>query len=51
MPQDRVSEFSNLSPTNLLLETERAIGDADLYDKHKKLIELSHSTTTARKVR
>ncbi|GMH32530.1 hypothetical protein BSKO_00364 [Bryopsis sp. KO-2023] len=44
MPQDRVVEFSNLSPISLLLETERAIGDADLYDKHKQLIELGNQS-------
>lgn len=50
MPQDRVAEFSSLDPNRLLLETERAIGDADLYNEHQKLIGLSKETLSARKV-
>ena len=39
LPQDRVVEFARLSPEQLLMETERAIGNAELYDMHKDLIE------------
>lgn len=50
MPQDRVAEFSNLEASKLLLETERAIGDADLYDEHQKLIKLSMETLAKKRV-
>jgi chromosome segregation ATPase len=39
MPQDKVSEFAKLSPSELLLETERAISPNSLYTKHLQLIE------------
>ena len=39
LPQDRVVEFARLSPEKLLLETEKAIGNAELYDMHADLIE------------
>lgn len=39
LPQDRVVEFAKLSPEKLLLETEKAIGNAELYDMHTQLID------------
>ena len=39
LPQDRAVEFARLSPEQLLMETERAIGNSELYDMHKDLIE------------
>ena len=39
LAQDRVGKFAELKPTELLLETEKA-ADADIYNKHQRLIEL-----------
>eukprot|EP00873_Tetraselmis_striata_P002062 jgi/Tetstr1/422326/TSEL_013169.t1 len=38
LPQDKVVEFARLKPDQLLVETERALGDAHLYDLHMELI-------------
>ena len=38
LPQDRVVEFARLSPEQLLLETEKAIGNAELFDMHEELV-------------
>jgi hypothetical protein len=38
LPQEKVVEFSKMSPTELLLSTERAIGSGRLADMHEKLI-------------
>ncbi|GLI64046.1 hypothetical protein VaNZ11_007207 [Volvox africanus] len=37
LPQERVAEFSNLGPTELLESTEEAIGDGHLLEQHKDL--------------
>jgi hypothetical protein len=34
-----VVEFARLDPYELLVATEKAIGDASLYDMHQQLIE------------
>ena len=39
LAQDRVGKFAELKPTELLQETEKA-ADADIYNKHLRLIEL-----------
>ena len=39
LPQDKVASFAQLRPGELLLETERAIGDASLHKLHLELIE------------
>ena len=39
LPQDRVVEFARLKPEELLQETEKAIGNAELYELHSELIE------------
>ena len=39
LPQDRVVEFARMTPEQLLQETEKAIGNAELYDMHKTLID------------
>ena len=39
LPQDRVVEFARLTPEKLLQETEKAIGNAELYNLHAELIE------------
>lgn len=38
LPQEKVVEFSKMTPTELLLSTERAIGNGSLADMHEKLI-------------
>ncbi|KAG0258653.1 Structural maintenance of chromosomes protein 5 [Actinomortierella ambigua] len=40
LPQDRVSEFAQLSPQELLRETQRAVGGDEMVATHEKLIEL-----------
>ncbi|KAI8087305.1 P-loop containing nucleoside triphosphate hydrolase protein [Thamnidium elegans] len=39
LPQDRVSEFAELSPSQLLERTQAAAGESDLHDMQKKLME------------
>ena len=52
LPQDRVVEFARLKPEELLLETEKAIGNAELYDLHRELIAEKHGIADLeRKVR
>ena len=38
LPQDKVASFAQLKPGELLIETERAIGDASLHALHLELI-------------
>ncbi len=38
LPQDKVVEFARLDPYELLIATQKAIGDASLYDMHQELI-------------
>ncbi|KAK9480879.1 P-loop containing nucleoside triphosphate hydrolase protein [Lipomyces japonicus] len=40
LPQDKVASFASMSPQDLLLETERATGSAEMLPNHNKLIEL-----------
>lgn len=40
LPQDRVVEFAQLKPVELLQETEKAIGDTELHDRHMELVKL-----------
>lgn len=40
LPQDRVSAFSMLNPQELLQETEKAIGNAEMYKQHEQLKEM-----------
>ena len=40
LPQDRVAAFSMLNPQELLSETEKAIGKAELFDQHERLKEM-----------
>jgi|TARA_B110000259_G_scaffold182713_1_gene226749 hypothetical protein len=42
LPQDRVVEFARLTPESLLMETEKAIGNAELYDMHAELIRMKN---------
>ncbi|KAF9922433.1 Structural maintenance of chromosomes protein 5 [Linnemannia zychae] len=49
LPQDRVSEFAQMSPQELLKETQRAIGGEEMLNAHQKLSELwnEHKIATA----
>ena len=38
LPQDKVSEFAQMAPQQLLRETQRAAGDSDLTKWHDMLI-------------
>ena len=38
VPQDKVAEFARKKPEELLEETQKAIGDATLYNLHRELI-------------
>ncbi|MEW5302675.1 MAG: hypothetical protein WDW36_005436 [Sanguina aurantia] len=40
LPQDKVSAFAQMNPFQLLIETEKAIGDSALYNQHMQLIDL-----------
>jgi chromosome segregation ATPase len=40
LPQDRVPDFSRLTPSERLEETERALGSYKLLDLHHQLIKL-----------
>eukprot|EP00898_Chlorokybus_atmophyticus_P008216 jgi/Chlat1/8396/Chrsp80S07832 len=40
LPQDRVCEFAKLNPAQLLVETEKAVGDPELLAQHHQLVEL-----------
>ena len=45
LPQDKVVMFARLSPTDLLKETEKSIGDAELHRIHAQLIEKKNEET------
>ncbi|KAG0286881.1 Structural maintenance of chromosomes protein 5 [Dissophora globulifera] len=40
LPQDRVSEFAQMTPQELLRETQRAVGGDEMLQAHLKMIEL-----------
>lgn len=40
LPQDKVTAFSMMKPNELLLETERALGDSMLLEQHEQLIDM-----------
>ncbi|KAF9904767.1 Structural maintenance of chromosomes protein 5 [Linnemannia zychae] len=40
LPQDRVAEFAQMSPQELLKETQRAIGGEEMLNAHQKMVEL-----------
>ncbi|ELU45347.1 chromosome structural maintenance protein smc5 [Rhizoctonia solani AG-1 IA] len=50
LPQDKVSEFANMTPQKLLQETQRAAGDPNLTQWHETLIENSKELKLAREV-
>lgn len=41
LPQERVVEFSKMSPKDLLLSTEKSFGDEQMFKNHQELIELT----------
>ncbi|TKY49621.1 Structural maintenance of chromosomes protein 5 [Spatholobus suberectus] len=43
LPQDRVCEFAKLTPVQLLEETEKAVGDPQLPEQHRALVDKSRS--------
>lgn len=43
LPQDRVCEFAKLTPVQLLEETEKAVGDTQLPEQHRALIDKSRA--------
>ncbi|GJJ69205.1 structural maintenance of chromosomes protein 5 [Entomortierella parvispora] len=49
LPQDRVSEFAQMTPQELLKETQRAIGGDEMVAAHQKMIDLwnEHKTISA----
>ncbi|CAG8637919.1 11308_t:CDS:10 [Funneliformis caledonium] len=40
LPQDKVSEFAQLSPPELLVQTQKAVGEKEMTEWHEKLITL-----------
>ncbi|QRW16550.1 chromosome segregation protein sudA [Rhizoctonia solani] len=50
LPQDKVSEFANMTPQKLLQETQRAAGDPNLTQWHETLIENSKELKLAREI-
>ncbi|KAG0052724.1 Structural maintenance of chromosomes protein 5 [Gryganskiella cystojenkinii] len=40
LPQDRVSEFAQMTPQELLKETQRAIGGDEMVSAHQKMVDL-----------
>ncbi|KAL5195647.1 Structural maintenance of chromosomes protein 5 [Glycine soja] len=43
LPQDRVCEFAKLTPVQLLEETEKAVGDPQLPEQHRALVDKSRA--------
>lgn len=50
LPQDKVVEFAKLTPTELLRETQKAIGDSRLADLHRELIEENKACNSSSRV-
>lgn len=50
LPQDKVVGFAQMKPGELLMESERAIGDAQLHRLHKELIEDRNNLKTFERV-
>ncbi|KAG0205803.1 Structural maintenance of chromosomes protein 5 [Mortierella sp. GBA30] len=49
LPQDRVSEFAQMTPQELLKETQRAVGGEEMLNAHQKMVDLwnEHKTISA----
>lgn len=50
LPQDKVVGFARMKPGELLMESERAIGDARLHRLHHELIEDRNNLKTNERV-
>jgi hypothetical protein len=50
LPQDKVVEFARMDPYELLIATEKAIGDSSLHDTHLALIEKRNGMKTKEQV-
>ncbi|KAI8871311.1 P-loop containing nucleoside triphosphate hydrolase protein [Ramicandelaber brevisporus] len=46
LPQDRVSEFAQMTPPQLLRETQRAVGDDNMTNDHDNLIKMRSDERT-----
>lgn len=51
LPQDRVAAFAAMRPHELLEETEKAIGNAELHERHQRLKTMKQELTTKQSVR
>lgn len=51
LPQDRVAAFAAMRPHELLEETQKAIGNAELYKQHQELKTIKEQVITKRSVR
>lgn len=51
LPQDRVAAFAAMRPHELLEETEKAIGNAELFNHHQELKAMKQSLTGKQSVR
>lgn len=47
LPQEKVGAFTRMNDQQLLMETEKAIGDGKLYEHHTELIEASQQASTS----
>ena len=50
LPQDKVVEFARLDARDLLVATEKAIGDAELHQQHVRLADLRNQAKTEAQV-
>ena len=50
LPQDKVANFARMTPKDLLMESERAMGDARLHKLHLELIEERNNLKTYERV-
>ena len=50
LPQDKVAEFARMSPQQLLRETQRAAGNANLTSWHDTLIDAGNEYKSAKEV-
>ncbi len=51
LPQEKVGQFTEMNPGQLLQETEKSLTKTDLYETHLKLIEMEESMRSADKDR
>jgi hypothetical protein len=51
LPQDKVADFARMTPKDLLMESERAMGDARVHKLHMELMEEGKTLKTFQQVR